>query len=79
MQGFHFHFCTAFLNAELNKELYTCRIPGFGVTNNKGAVLKLHKSLYGLHQSTRMWNFCLKEALTWLGFIQAKADLCLFF
>ena len=41
-------------------------------------VLKLHKSLYGLKQATRVWNETLNEATTKEGFIQSKHDECVF-
>ena len=77
MQVHHFDFTTAYLNAELNEELYMEQIPGFECCN-KQSVLKIHKAIYGLKQSARAWSQCLSKALISLGFKQGVADPCMF-
>ena len=77
MQVHHFDFTTAYLNADLNEELYMEQIPGFE-SANKQSVLKLHKAIYGLKQSARSWSMCLSKALVSLGFKQGVADPCMF-
>lgn len=53
---------TAFLNAELNEEIYMA-VPE-GVAGTPGKVLRLKRCLYGLKQSPRMWNKLLTTTLT---------------
>jgi hypothetical protein len=51
---------TAFLNGELQKELYMAPLPG---SESSGKVWRLHKAIYGLKQATRAWHMKLKAAL----------------
>lgn len=44
---------TAFLNGDLNEDIYTEQPEGFTIGSK---VCKLNKALYGLKQSPRMWN-----------------------
>lgn len=53
---------TAFLNAELNEEIYMATPEG--LVGTPGKVLRLQKCLYGLKQSPRMWNKLLTTTLT---------------
>jgi len=46
---------TAFLNGDLEKEIYIEQPEGF-TQGDQHLVSKLHKSLYGLKQSPRDWN-----------------------
>ena len=49
---------TAFLNADIDHEIYVKQPEGYVERDIHGNVLywKLKKSLYGLKQSSRMWN-----------------------
>ena len=49
---------TAYLNAEIDSEIYVKQPEGYEVMDNDGNVLycRLKKSLYGLKQSGRLWN-----------------------
>lgn len=44
---------TAFLNGELQEEIYIEQPPGYKDKNQPNAVLRLHRSLYGLKQAPR--------------------------
>ncbi|XP_062118563.1 uncharacterized mitochondrial protein AtMg00810-like [Humulus lupulus] len=72
----------AFLNGDLNEEVYMTIPPGLLIPPflNAGTqpVCKLHKSLYGLRQSSRQSHTKLTEALLHDGFTQCKADYTLF-
>ena len=43
-----------------------------------GNVLKLNKSLYGLKQSSKLWNEMLNKFLISLGFVRSIVDSCLY-
>jgi transposase InsO family protein len=71
----HYDIKTAFLNGELEEEIYLKQPPGFEINSN---VYKLNKSLYGLRQAARTWNKTLHEELMRNGFEQNLADKCLY-
>jgi hypothetical protein len=71
--GWHVHHLDvkfAFLNGELQEEVYVCQPPGFEAKGQEDKVLKLQKALYGLRQAPRAWNTKLHKTLTDLGFEQ---------
>jgi hypothetical protein len=59
---------SAFLNGELQEEVYVQQPPGFIDGKNKHKVFRLHKALYGLRQAPRAWNQKLDASLMGLGF-----------
>ena len=65
---------TAFLNGELEGEVYMQQPKGFIHKGEEHLVCKLKKSLYGLKQSPRCWNTALDE----MGFVQSTSDPCLY-
>jgi hypothetical protein len=71
---------TAFLYGELDEPNYMEMPEGFVEQNADGKprVCKLIKSLYGLHQSSRVWGDTLTKFLTSEGFTQMKTDSCMF-
>lgn len=66
---------TAFLNGNLEEEIFMRQPPGF---INSDKVYKLHKSLYGLKQAARVWNQTLNDSLLNINFMQCEVDKCLY-
>jgi len=64
----HMDIKSAFLNGELQEEVYVHQPPGFVDGKHKNKVLRLHKGLYGLRQAPRAWNHKLDAELLGLGF-----------
>ena len=60
---------TAFLNGELNEEIYMCQPEGFIETGNEQKVCRLRKSIYGLKQASRQWYLKFDSVITSFGFI----------
>ena len=52
---------TAFLNGNIEEELYMVQPEGFVDPENAGKVCKLQRSIYGLKQASRSWNLCFGE------------------
>ena len=69
---------SAFLNGELEDEVYMKQPEGFEVEGKEDLVYKLNKSLYGLKQSSRCWNSVLDEHLKSIGFVQTESDPCIY-
>ena len=67
---------TAFLNGRLSDEIYMKQPVGFEKDPSKVCILK--RSLYGLKQAARMWNFEIDGYLKQAGYIQSKADSCVY-
>ena len=70
---------TAFLNGQLDEEIYMDQPEGFKEPEKEGLVCRLQKSLYGLKQYPRCWNRKLREFLISEEFTQGQADPCLFY
>jgi hypothetical protein len=62
---------TAFLQSDLEEEVYVQAPPGF---ETPGFVYRIRKALYGLKQAPRAWHAKLKHTLHALGFVPSKAD-----
>ena len=67
----------AFLNGELEEEIYIKQPEGFEVKGKEHLVCKLRRSIYGLKQSPRCWNAILNGKLERMGFSQTKEDPCI--
>lgn len=67
---------TAFLNGKLNEEIFMEQPEHFNDGSEK--CCKLIKSIYGLKQSSRIWNETLNEALMCFGLIRSNVDQCLY-
>lgn len=73
----HIDAKAAFLNGELEETIYMKQPPGFE-EGEPNLVCKLKKSLYGLKQAAKIWNDAMHNLLTSGGFIQNRADPCLY-
>ena len=69
---------TAFLNGELDEEIYMQQPTGYVIPGKEHLVCKLKKSLYGLKQSPRCWNKAFRDYMEVIGFSQSAADPCVF-
>ena len=74
----HVDVSTAFLNGDLDEPVFMEQPIGFENLNYPNYVCKLEKSLYGLRQAPRAWNYCLNNYLEKLGFIRCEFDNCLY-
>ena len=70
---------TAFLYGEVAEELYISQPEGFIIAGQESLVCRLHKGLYGLKQSSRLWNITFDSFLTRFGFTSSSADPCVYF
>ena len=67
---------TAFLNGELEEEIYMDQPNGFVAIGQEGKVCKLLKSLYGLKQVPKQWHEKFDRTLTSAGFVVNEANKC---
>ncbi|KAK3880875.1 hypothetical protein Pcinc_014673 [Petrolisthes cinctipes] len=77
MKLHHMDVTTAFLNGTLMEEVYM-KPDGFVEQGKETMVCKLKKSIYGLKQSLRCWNYTLDSSLRELGFVQTSGDPCIY-
>ena len=69
---------TAFLNGELNEDMYMKQLEGFEVKGKEHLDCKQNRSLYGLKQSPRCWNEALNSQLKKMHFKQLENDPCIY-
>ena len=80
-KGWHLHQMdvkNAFLQGELEEQVYLVQPPGFHSRTNTSVVCQLKKSLYGLKQAPRAWNAKITQRLHRMGFATSKSDSSLF-
>ena len=70
---------TAFINGELDEEIYMDQSDGFVVKGEERKVCKLLKSLYGLKQAPKQWHEKFDTTLTSAGFTVNEADRCVYY
>jgi hypothetical protein len=70
---------TAFLNGELDEEIYMEQLAGFVANDQEGMLCKLLKSLYGLKQAPKQWHEKFDRTLTSVGFAMNEADKCVYY
>ena len=69
----------AFINGELQEEIYMDQPDGFVANGQEGMVCKLLKSLYGLKQAPKQWHEKFDRTLTSTGFVVNEADTCVYY
>ena len=69
----------AFLNGELEEEVYVEQPPGFVDPRYPDYVYRLDKALYGLKQAPRAWYETLAQFLIESGFTRGTIDKTLFY
>lgn len=71
-----FDVSTAFLNGNVEEEIYMKQPDGYSDGTNR--VCRLKRSLYGLKQAPRCWNTSIHEFLVSSNFTQSTSDPCLY-
>ena len=64
----------AFLNGDIEEEVYIEQRHGFILGNDAKLVCRLRKALYGLKQAPRAWYYSLDKYLHQQGFSKGLAD-----
>jgi hypothetical protein len=70
---------TAFLNGELEDEIYMTQSDGFIVKGQEDNVCKLMNSLYGLKQAPKQWHEKFDVTLISAGFSVNEANRCVYY
>eukprot|EP00253_Pinus_taeda_P036060 PITA_36060 len=69
---------SAFLNGDLQEEVYMTQPPGFKIAGQEQKVRRLAKALYGLKQAPGAWYMKIDQYLTDHGFQQSPSDANLY-
>nr|GEY37234.1 zinc finger, CCHC-type [Tanacetum cinerariifolium] len=69
---------TAFLNGDLDEEIYMKQPEGFVMPGHESKVCKLKKSLYGLKQAPKQWHQKFDDVVLSNGFFLNQADKCVY-
>ena len=69
---------TAFLNGNVEEELYMVQPEGFVDPKDASKVCKLQRSIYGLKQASRSWNLRFDEVIKGFGFVQNYEENCVY-
>src|SRR3954465_3472888 len=68
----------AFLNSNIDEELYMMQPEGFVDPKDANKVCKLERSIYGLNQASRSWNQHFDKVIKSFGFIQTYGEACIY-
>ena len=69
---------TAFLHGRLEEEVYMKIPPYMNIPTSEGKVLRLKGALYGLKQSSHVWNRTFEKFMLRSGFKQCILDTCIY-
>jgi hypothetical protein len=69
----------AFLNGELEEQIYMTQSDGFVVEDHEDKVCKLYKFLYGLKQAPKQWHEKFNSTLISADFSVNDADQCVYY
>ncbi|KAJ9697292.1 hypothetical protein PVL29_009194 [Vitis rotundifolia] len=69
---------TAFLNGDLDEDVYMEQPIGFAEVGKEDLVCKLNKSIYGLKQASRQWYLKFDSIITQNGFKENTVDRCIY-
>ena len=69
---------TAFLNGDLEEEIYMTQPEGCEVPGQEDKVCRLRKSLYGLKQAPKQWYEKFDSSLVQNGFVVNLSDSCVY-
>ena len=68
---------TAFLNGDIEEEIYMVQPDSFKVKSLQHLVCKLKKSIYGLKQASRQWYLKFDQVISNFGFKENIVDQCI--
>jgi hypothetical protein len=74
----HLDVKLAFLNGDLQEEVFVEQPVEFIKPGKEHLVLRLSKALYGLHQAPRAWNAKLDDTLLSFGFSRCPSELAIY-
>ena len=70
---------TAFLNSDLEEEIYMDQQKRFIAKGQENNVCKLVKLLYGLKQESKQWHQKFNKVIAQFGFTVHELDKCIYF
>lgn len=75
---YQFDVKSAFLNGDLQEDVYVLQREGFIIEGKETKVYKLRKALYGLRQLPRAWNSKIDGYLQKNGFMKSENEPTLY-
>ena len=69
---------TAFLNGNVEEEIYMTQPEGFISTGEEQKVCKLQRSIYGLKQASRSWNIRFDTTIKEFDFVKNPEEPCIY-
>ncbi|GMI78221.1 cysteine-rich RLK (RECEPTOR-like protein kinase) 8 [Hibiscus trionum] len=69
---------TAFLNGDLEEEVYIKQPKGFSSSDGGNLVCKLKKFIYGMKQACRQWYLKFHEVISSFSFVENIMDQCIY-